>query len=203
MVKDLSEGSCEMIKEVKEKALEDKVPIIKDDGLSFLLHLIKERGCRSILELGTAVGYSSMQMAMLDEEIQIDTIEKKEEMCHQAVENIEKAGLKERIHVHFLPIEEFRSDKKYDLIFVDAAKAQYSRYLEQFIGNLKEDGVMVFDNMVFHQMIYDPENIASRGTRALVRKIIKFREEVRKDDRFDIIFYDNVGDGILVLNRRK
>ena len=91
----------------------------------------------------------------------------------------------------------------YDLIFIDAAKAQYGRYMEMFLNNLKDNGYMLFDNMVFHGLVEEPEKITSRNLRNLVKKIIKFREMVQNDNRFDIMMFDNVGDGILVLNRRK
>lgn len=191
------------IENIKEKALKEGVPIIKDEGLAFLLNLIRERNCKDILELGTAVGYSAIHMAKLDKDIRIDTIEKVKEMYEQAVANIEREGLEKQIAVHFCPIEEYETDKMYDLIFVDAAKAQYGRYMEKFLPNLQKDGVMVFDNMIFHGLIYDVENITSRNLRNLVRKIIKFREFVHNDERFDIMIFDNIGDGILVLTWRK
>lgn len=192
-----------MIEDIKEKALRDDVPIIKDGGLVFLLDLIKEKHFKNILELGTAVGYSSINMAKLDKDIHIDTIEKNEEMYKQAIVNIKNEGLDKQIEVHFMPIEEYKTDKKFDLIFVDAAKAQYGKYLEMFIDNLDEDGIVLFDNMVFHNMIYDLDSIKSKNTRSLVKKIVNFRETIAKDSRFDIIFYDKVGDGLLVLSRRK
>lgn len=192
-----------MIQEVKDKALLNKVPIIKDGGLCLLLETIKNNNYKDILELGTAVGYSSMNMAKLDKDIHIDTIEKDLNMYNQAKENIEREGLKGQIDIHYGPIEEFKTSKMYDLVFVDAAKAQYGKYLEQFLGNLKENGLFFFDNMVFHGLIYDVESIKSRNTRSLVKKIKKFRESIQNDQRFDIIFYDSVGDGILVVKRRK
>lgn len=191
------------INEIKEKALKEGVPIIKDEGLAFLLNLIRENHCKQILELGTAVGYSAMEMAKLDKEIHIDTIEKNDEMYVQALENIAKNGLSKQIEVYPMPIESFHTDKQYDLIFVDAAKAQYGKYMEQFLPNLKADGKMFFDNMIFHGLIYDVENINSRNLRNLVKKIIRFREMVQNDERFDIMLFDNIGDGILLLSRRE
>lgn len=192
-----------MIIDIKEKALKESVPIIKDDGLAFLLDLIKKNKYTKILELGTAVGYSSINMAMLDKSIHIDTIEKNIDMYNQAIKNITESGLSDQIEVYFMPVEQYQTDKIYDLIFVDAAKAQYGKYLEMFIDNLSEDGLMVFDNMVFHGLINDVEHIESRNLRNLVKKINKFREMVRNDERFDIMLFDNIGDGILVLSRRK
>ncbi len=192
-----------MIEEIKKKALDEKVPIIKDDGLLFILNLIKERNVKDILELGCAVGYSSIQMASLRDDIHIDTIEKNEDMYKQAVVNIKEEGLDDRINVHFMPIEEFKTDKKYDLIFVDAAKAQYFKYTEQFLDNLKDDGVFVYDNMIFHGLVYDVENIKSKNTRSLVKKLINFLQIMRNDKRFDIMFFEDVGDGILLASKKK
>ena len=192
-----------MIDSIKTKALKEGVPIIKDEGLAFLLNLIKENNYKEILELGTAVGYSAMNMAKLADDIHIDTIERNPVMYEQAIKNIKDNGLNSQITVYFSDIDDFNTEKKYDLIFVDAAKAQYGKYLEHFLANLKDEGVMFFDNMIFHGLIYDVEAIESRSKRALVRKIVKFREAVQKDERFDIIVKDSIGDGIFVLSRRK
>ena len=191
-----------MINEIKNKALKEGVPIIKDEGLAFLLNFVKENNFKEILELGTAVGYSSMEMAKLDKQIHIDTIEKKEDMYKQAIKNIKDNNLDNQIDVHFMPIEEYKTDKQYDFIFVDAAKAQYSKYLEMFIDNLKPNGKMLFDNMVFHNLIYDVDNIESKNLRNLVKKIVHFRQTIQEDLRFDIMMFDEIGDGIMVLSRR-
>lgn len=191
-----------MIEEIKKKALEEKVPIIKDEGLFFLLEQVKVNNAKEILELGTAVGYSSIQMAKLSKDIHIDTIERNKDMYEKAIKNIKDEGLDNQIDVHFKEIKDFKTTTMYDLIFVDAAKSKYGDYLEQFIDNLKDDGVMVFDNMIFHSMIYDVESIKNRNTRSLVKKIVKFREKVHNDSRFDIIFNDLIGDGILLLRKK-
>ena len=192
-----------MIEDIKAKAKENKIPIIKDGGLSYLLEHIKKYDVKDILELGTAVGYSSINMAKLNKDIHIDTIEKNKELSKEALANIENEHLSDQISVYEMAIEDFKTSRKYDLIFVDAAKAQYGKYLEMFIANLKDDGCMIFDNMIFHGMIYDVDSIKNRNTRSLVKKIIRFRENVLNDNRFDIIIKDDIGDGILVLRRSK
>lgn len=192
-----------MIEEIKTKALKEGVPIIKDEGLAFLLDFIKENNCKEILELGTAVGYSSILMAKLDKDIHIDTIEKVKDMYDQAIMNIKDNHLENQIQAFCMPIEEFKTDKMYDLIFVDAAKAQYGKYTEQFLPNLKEDGHMLYDNMIFHGLVFKVDEIESKNLRNMVKKINKFRENVVNDNRFDIIMKDNIGDGILILSRRK
>ena len=189
--------------DLKEYAANNHVPIIKDGGLDFIIALIKKADCKMILELGSAIGYSAIKMAKTAADIYIDTLEKNEEMYLKAKENIAKAALDDRISIYHTDIKDFKTDKLYDLIFVDAAKAQYYNYLNQFIGNLKEDGVMVFDNIAFHGMVKDPSLTKNRNTKALVKKIRKFKELVQEDDRFDIMIYEDIGDGILTLRRRK
>ena len=191
-----------MINKIKEEALINKVPIIKDDSLKYLLDLIKDNNFKDVLELGTAVGYSSIMMACLSEDIKIDTLEKNDEMYLKAIENIKLMNLEDRINVYHLAIEEFETDKLYDFIFVDAAKAQYQKYLEKFLPNLKEEGMMFFDNMSFHGMTSNVEEIKNRNTRSLVKKINKFKEAVRNDARFDIMIDESIGDGFLILKRR-
>ena len=189
--------------DLKEYAANNHVPIIKDGGLDFIIALIKKADCKMILELGSAIGYSAIKMAKTAADIYIDTLEKNEDMYLKAKENIAKAALNDRISIYHTDIKDFKTDKLYDLIFVDAAKAQYYNYLNQFIGNLKEDGVMVFDNIAFHGMVKDPSLTKNRNTKALVKKIRKFKELVQEDDRFDIMIYEDIGDGILTLRRRK
>lgn len=192
-----------MIENIKNYALENHVPIIKDEGLWFLLNTIKENKAKKILELGTAIGYSSIEMAKLDKDIRIDTIERDAKMYEEAISNIKKEGMGEQIKPYFMDIDDFYTDEIYDLIFVDAAKGHYHQYLEQFYDNLKVGGIFFFDNMIFHDMIYNIEGIKNRNTRQLVKKIVKFRQIVQEDSRFDIIFKDDIGDGILILVKKE
>ena len=90
-----------LIKDMRSYAEKEKVPIIQDEGLTFLLFLIKTKKVRNILEIGTAIGYSAINMAMQSLDINIDTIERNEEMYNQAIRNIKKAKMTERINVHF------------------------------------------------------------------------------------------------------
>lgn len=190
------------LEEIKQKAIQDKVPIVKDDTLEVIINLIKDNNFLDILELGTAVGYSSSSMALTNKNIHIDTLEKNEESYKIAVNNIKSLGLDNQINVINMPIEDYVPTKKYDFIFVDAAKAQYEKYFNKFIDYLKPNGKMLFDNMVFHGLINDVENIKNRNTRALVRKINQFRDNMLNKDGFDIIINDIVGDGYMLVSRR-
>ena len=189
--------------DLKQFAKDNHVPIIQDGGLDFLLKTIKKINAKDILELGSAIGYSAISMARLSDDIHIDTIERDQKMYEEALKNVKDGALNDQITLNFMDIRDYVPSKKYDLIFVDAAKGQYYNYLNQFIDYLKEDGVMFFDNMVFHGLTKDPDAIKNRNTRSLVKKINKFKELVKEDSRFDIILYEDIGDGILILTRRK
>jgi predicted O-methyltransferase YrrM len=188
---------------LKKEARENRIPIIQDQGLEFLLSLINENECKDILELGTAVGYSAIMMARQASDINIITLERNEDLYRQALVNIQSEGLKDQITAILTDIKDYQSDKKFDLIFVDAGKAHYMDYTEQFIGNLKQDGIMVYDNLNFHGMYLDPDGIHNRNTKSLVKKLNKFYNNVIGDERFRCEMYREIGDGILILRRRK
>lgn len=191
-----------MIENLKIYAKENKVPIIQEEGLKFLLEKIKKLNIKDILELGTAIGYSSINMAKISKDIKIITVERDEAMYHQANRNIQKNLLTSQITTILSDINQFDTNEMFDLIFVDAGKAHYLEYLEKFIKNLKKDGIMIFDNLNFHGMVFNVETIKNRNTRSLVKKINKFYQYVSNDDRYDIVLHREIGDGILVLKRR-
>lgn len=190
------------LKKIHDEARNKHIPIMKDDGMAFLLKYIEEHeNIRDILEIGTAVGYSSIQMANVRWDNEIDTIEVNEEMYQQALKNIESEGLSNRIHVHLCDAAKYETDKIYDLIFIDAAKSQYRKYLEHFYRNSRSGTVFVFDNLNFHGIVDDESMSHNRSTLQMVHKIKRFREHILQDERFMTNFYD-LGDGIAVSVRK-
>lgn len=188
---------------LKRYAIKHHVPIIQDGGLEYLKELILKHHARHILELGTAIGYSALMMAALDPDIKIKSIERNFDMYNQALINVKNSNYANQIELVFSDIKDYQDEGLYDLIFVDAGKAHYYEYLMQFIDNLKPDGIMVFDNMIFHGMVYDVEKIKNRNTRQLVKKIINFYDKVKEDKHFIVELHKEIGDGILVLRRRE
>lgn len=189
---------------VHDEARNRKVPIMLDDGMHFLLQYITEHtDIRDILEIGTAVGYSSMKMAEIRWDMQIDTLEVNKEMYRQAIQNIAMEGLSDRIHVHLIDGAQFETPKIYDLIFVDAAKSQYRRYLEHFYKNSRKGSVFIFDNLNFHGMVDNEKLSHNRSTIQMVHKIHKFRDFLLQDPRFETTFYSSTGDGIAVSVRKE
>ena len=192
-----------MIEKMRAYAKEHRVPIINDEGLDFLESQITKYKVKDILELGSAIGYSAIMMASLDEEIHITTIEKDEERFQEAVKNIEGMNLNDRIDLHFMDALEFKTDKMYDFIFLDLAKSKYEVMLNQFYPNLKEGGIIVVDNLGMYGLVYQDDLKVKRRVRQLIEKIKIFREHILEDERFDVTIYDDIGDGIGELVKRK
>ncbi len=190
------------LKELEKQARQSHVPIMMDSGMTFLTQYISDHpGIMRILEAGTAVGWSSMKMAEIRENITVDTIEIDEDMYRQAVRNIKEAGLDDRIFVHHMDAVNFRTVSYYDLFFIDAAKSQYRRYLEHFLPNSYVGSVFIFDNLNFHGIVDHPELSENRSTLQMTRKIHRFRDWLMQDDRFRTEFYPEIGDGIALSER--
>ena len=194
----------EYLQEIKEEAKERHIPILKDSGLSFIKNYIEEdESIRDILECGTAIGYSAIHLASIRWDMHIDTLEIDEKLANEAIENIKKCGLENQITCYICDAYEFETKKVYDLIFVDAAKSQYQKYLEHFFDNTRVGSVFIFDNLNFHGIVDDPNLSHNRSTLQMTRKIKRFRERLLNDDRFETTFYDEIGDGIAVAKRKK
>lgn len=191
------------LKEIHDNARKNHVPIMLDDGMAFLMDFIRQHEeIRDILEIGTAVGYSSIQMARIRWDMEIDTLEVNPDMARLAQKNIVSEGLEDRIHVHLGDASAYDTTKIYDLVFVDAAKSQYRRYLEHFWKNTRPGSFFIFDNLNFHGLVDDESQTLNRSTRQMMHKIKKFRTHILQDARFDTEFYD-IGDGIAISVRKK
>ena len=178
-------------------AKENNVPIIQKEGLNFLIEYIKQNNVKTILEIGTAIGYSSINMALVSDDIQITTIERNEKMYKQAIKNIKDFNLENRINVIYGDALDTVVQGKYDLIFIDAAKAQYIKFFEKYKQNLQMNGTIITDNLNFHGLALHPEEIHSKNLKALVRKINNYKDFLINNKEFQTVFYE-IGDGIAV-----
>ncbi len=191
-----------ILEAMKQMALKEQVPIVEHEGLLFLSNYIMENKCYRILEIGTAIGYSSINFAILDDLIHIDTVERDNKMYQLAKKNIFKANLETRINVFFEDALNFETTKQYDLIFIDAAKSQYQKFFEKFAPNLSETGVIVCDNLNFHGLVNNHTEIKNRNTKQLVKKIVRFRKFLENNKYFSTKFYE-VGDGMSISRKVK
>ncbi len=183
--------------EIRKKALENHIPIMQDGGIQFMVQYIQEHNIESILEIGSAVGYSAISFALAYDKVMVTTIERDVERYQEALKNIHSMDLESRITIYNEDALEWETNGQYDLIFIDAAKSQYIKFFEKYKKNLKKHGVIITDNLSFHGMVEDPSLTHNRNTRQLVGKIRNYIEFLKTNDEFDTIFYD-VGDGISV-----
>ena len=196
-----------LIKDIYEYGINNNVPIIKDEGLDKLLEVISVYKPKRILEIGTAIGYSSIMMAINSDSF-IDTIERNKKMYEIAISNISKYNLSSRINVYLgdaLNIDINLLNNDYDMIFIDGAKAQYRRFFLKFATLLKKGGIIFTDNLSFHGLVqkYRDNTLTdvSKDLRALVRKINDYNIWLKDYKEFDTTFFD-IGDGIAISIKR-
>lgn len=183
--------------DIKNKALINNIPIMQDEGIEFICKYIKDNSIKSILEIGSAVGYSAIKFSLVNNDIEVVTIERDKQRYDEAVNNINSMNLSDRITIYNEDALLFEIDKKFDLIFIDAAKSQYIKFFEKYKKNLNPNGVIFSDNLSFHGMVEHPELTNNRNTRQLVGKIKKYIDFLKDNEEFSTTFY-NIGDGVSI-----
>lgn len=198
-----TDGSPESsgISEIEDFAMKNEVPIMQDEGIEFICGLIKKRCAKKILEIGTAIGYSAIKFASLSPEISVTTIEIDEKRYKTAQKNVEGKGFQKKITLIHADALDADLNGKFDLIFIDAAKAQYVKFFEKYKKNLEIGGVIVCDNLSFHGMVEDLSLTHNYSTKKLVKKIRKFIEFLKSNEEFETEFIKK-GDGISVSRKK-
>lgn len=190
--------NIEELKKIKEKALEDHIPIIMDDTLEVIENYLKEKNVKRILEIGTAVGYSAICFTkVLSEDGIIDTIERDEERVKQAKINIEKAEVKDKINIYDGDAVEILPtlNEKYDVVFIDAAKGKYPFFLKEALRMIKENGVIFADNILYKGYVMSDYN--KHKQRTAVRNLREYIKEVSENPNLDTEILE-VGDGLAI-----
>lgn len=187
-----------LIREMKEYAEKNNVPIMVDEGIDFLTTFILKNHIKNILEIGTAIGYSAIMMALVDPNVKVTTIERDEVRYLEALKNVKAFGLEDRITLIYNDAFNVKLNDTFDLVFIDAAKAQNIKFFEMFERNLNHNGVIVTDNLKFHGLVdKKAEEIKSKNLRSLVRKIKDYVSYLKANEKYNTEFFD-VGDGISV-----
>jgi predicted O-methyltransferase YrrM len=191
-----------MFKKLEEYAINNKIPIMEKEGIDFLTNFIKDNNIKSILEIGSAIGYSAIKMASINDDINITTIERDHTRYLEAIKNIKNFQLENQIKVINADALETTINDKYDLIFIDAAKGQYINFFEKFKQCLKDNGFIITDNLNFHGLTNNIDHIKSKNLKSLVKKINNYVDFLNNNEEFktDII---NVGDGISISKKNK
>ena len=190
------------IKNMKEYASLNNVPIMQDDGIEFLETFIEKKQIKNILEVGTAIGYSAIKMALVRDDVHVTTIERDETRYLEALKNIKKCNLEDRITLIFNDALNVELEDNYDLIFIDAAKGKNKEFFNNFEKNLDADGYIITDNMSFHGYVeMDIEEIESKNIRGIVTKIKDYIYFLENHMFYKTTIY-KIGDGIAVTERR-
>jgi len=188
----------EELMKIKEKALENHIPIIMDDTLEVIAEILTKIKPKSILEIGAAVGYSAMCFSeYLKEDGKIDTIERDEERIKEAKENFIKVGVDDKIELYEGDAVEILPtlNGKYDVVFIDAAKGKYPFFLEQALRMLNEKGVIIADNVLYKGYVMSDYN--KHKQRTAVRNLREYIARVNEDANLDTEILE-VGDGLAI-----
>jgi len=164
-------SKLDMIEKIEKYAYENKIPIMQKDGILYLCNYIKENKIKRILEVGSAIGYSSIMMALVSNDIFITTLEKDKDRYEVALNNIKLFGLDNQIDIKNVDAKEYFDNNFYDLIFIDASKSNNRLFFEKFSSNLDKDGVIITDNLSFHGLLEDDSLIKTKNQRSIVNKI--------------------------------
>lgn len=187
------------LEKIKVKALEEHIPIIMDDTLEVVGDLLNKIKPKFILEIGTAVGYSAMCFSKyISEGGYIDTIEREHERVEEAKKNIELVGILDKINiiegdaVEILPT----INKKYDVVFIDAAKGKYPIFLKEALRLINKNGYIIADNVLYKGYVMSDYN--KHKQRTAVRNLREFIAEITKNPTLETKILE-VGDGLAII----
>ncbi len=192
-----------LIIEMEEYAKEKNIPIMEKDGIAFLMKFIKANNVKSVLEIGSAIGYSAILMASSSPDVKVTTIERDETNYMECLKNVKKCSFEQKVNVVFQDALELNlaEGTQFDLIFIDAAKGQYKNFFEKYKYFLAPGGAIITDNLKFHGYVGKSDTIESKNLRQLVTKIENYVEFLKSNEEFETHFYD-IGDGLSVSVRK-
>lgn len=183
---------------IKQKALDEHIPIIMDDTLEVIGNILEKNKPTKILEIGTAVGYSAICFSKyLAEKGRIVTIERDEERIKEAKINIKDMNLEDKIRifegdaVEILPT----LNEKYDMVFIDAAKGKYPFFLKESLRLLNKDGIIFADNILYKGYVMSDYN--KHKQRTAVRNLREYIKEVTENENLETEILE-VGDGLAI-----
>ena len=188
----------EELEKIKQKALQEHIPIIMDDTLEVIEKELKENPPKRILEIGAAVGYSAMCFSeFLAENGVIDTIERDEERIQEAKENFKNVGVENKINLYEGDAVEILPtlNEKYDMVFIDAAKGKYPFFLKESLRMIKDNGVIFADNILYKGYVMSDYN--KHKQRTAVRNLREYIREVSENPNLETEILE-VGDGLAI-----
>ncbi len=191
-------ANYELLAEIEKYGRDNKIPILLDDSLEYISDLLSKIKPMRILEIGTAIGFSAINFSKyLADGGRIDTIEIESLRVEQALQNIERVGVSDKIRViegDALEILPYLVEK-YDVIFIDAAKGKYNEFFEHAKRLCKFGGYIIADNVLYKGMVQSDYN--KHKQRTAVNKLRIFIDTVISDKKFESQLLD-IGDGLMI-----
>ncbi|MBQ7798540.1 MAG: class I SAM-dependent methyltransferase [Clostridia bacterium] len=183
---------------LKLYAEQHNVPITKDDTMQFIIDYINRNKVKTILEIGTAIAYASINMAMCDSVKSVTTLEIDTDNYREALNNIAKFNMLNKIDARLIDAKWYieECDKKFDLIYLDGPKGQYINYLPRLLELLNPNGTIIADNIFFHGMVTG-EIPTPSSCRSMVNGLRQYVDEVTHNEKLESHIYQ-LGDGIAV-----
>lgn len=186
------------LEKIKQKALQEHIPIIMDDTLDVIKETLKNVKINRILEIGTAVGYSAICFSeLLEKDGIIDTIERDEERVKEAKENINRVGVESKINIYLGDAVEIlpNLNGKYDMIFIDAAKGKYPIFLNQALRLINNNGIIFADNILYKGYVMSDYN--KHKQRTAVRNLREYIKLIQENPLLETEILE-VGDGLSI-----
>lgn len=183
---------------LEEYAARYEVPIIERESLALLELMVSLKNPKRILEIGTAIGYSTIAMAKISSDVIIDTIDIDEENLSVAQLNIAEAGYDNRIFLHYGDASDVLDNlkEKYDMVFIDAAKSHYREYFDKCLNLINDNALIISDNVLFKGLIANDE-LVNRRARTLVRAMRNYLEFLTHTNGLSTAVLP-VGDGVAI-----
>ena len=197
-INSLDKNDNPFLTELRKKAEEDRVPIIRKEMESFIRVLFKLKEPKNILELGSAIGYSAILMSeCISSDGKITTIENYDKRIIEAKENFKKVGKEDVITLLEGDALEIISklDGEYDFIFMDAAKAQYINYLPHLIRLMPKGAILLTDNVLQDGDLFESRYGIIRRNRTIHTRMREYLEAVKNSDELETSIVQ-IGDGI-------
>lgn len=198
-----NENNHDFFEQLRNYAEKHNVPIIKRDSLVLIQGLLNIIDAKDMLEIGTAIGYSALSFVSSKLDLHVDTIERNELMYQEATKNVQILNKQDQVNIIFGDALEVDNNslKKYDVIFIDAAKAQYQKFFDKYAPLLKDNGIILTDNIIFHGCVAEQENL-SKNVRSMVKKIDMYNHYLNTLVDYNTYYIDS-GDGLAITMRKK